>query len=274
MSTQLTGQPRAQGEKVAHSDAFEWLARIGLAARGVVYAVIALLAIKLALGDGGKATDQEGALKTIAQQPFGKGLLIVLSVGIFGYALWRLLRAALGHGPEAGKDDTKERLDGLASGIGYALLLATAIGILLGSGGSSSGPGKAAGGVLDWPLGQWLVALAGIVVVGVAAQQGYKAVAQTFLEKSKTEEMGPRTKQAFTGVGVFGHLARMVIFALIGYFLIKAALDYDPDEAVGLDGALAKLANASYGPWLLGLVAFGLLGFALYSAMDARYRRV
>ena len=73
---------------------------------------------------------------------------------------------------------------------------------------------------------------------------------------------------------MFGHLARAVVFALMGYFLVKAAIDFDPQKAVGLDGALAKLADASYGPLLLGIVAVGLLGFALYSALDARYRKV
>jgi Domain of Unknown Function (DUF1206) len=81
-------------------------------------------------------------------------------------------------------------------------------------------------------------------------------------------------RRVFTAVGVFGHLARMVVFVLIGYFLVKAAVDYDADEAVGLDGALATLGDSSYGPALLGVVAGGLIGFALYSLLDARYRKV
>ena len=116
--------------------------------------------------------------------------------------------------------------------------------------------------------------LVGLVVIGVGLEQGYKGVKRTFLEKSKTEAMGPRMRKAFTGVGVFGHLARMVVFALIGYFLVKAAVDYDPDKAVGLDGALAALGQSSYGPVLLGIVAAGLIGFAAYSVLDARYRRI
>ena len=86
--------------------------------------------------------------------------------------------------------------------------------------------------------------------------------------------MSESVERAFTGLGVFGHLARMVVFTLIGYFLLRAAIDYDPDKAVGLDGALNKLVQASYGPILLGIVAAGLLGFAAYSVVDARYRKV
>ena len=86
--------------------------------------------------------------------------------------------------------------------------------------------------------------------------------------------MSERVERAFTALGVFGHLARMVVFVLIGWFLLRAAIDYDPDKAVGLDGALTKLADASYGPVLLGIVAAGLIGFAAYSIADARYRKV
>jgi hypothetical protein len=119
-------QAKAKGDDVARSRQFEWLARAGLVARWVIYAIIGVLAIKLALGDGGKTTNQQGALETIAKQPFGKVLLILMAIGLAGYATWRLVRAALGHGPEA-SDDTKERLDGFVSGIGYALLCVAAV---------------------------------------------------------------------------------------------------------------------------------------------------
>ena len=266
-------QAQAKGDDVARTPQFEWLARAGLFARGVIYAIIGVIAVKLALGDGGKA-NQEGALESIARQPFGKVLLIAMAVGLAGYAIWRLVRAAIGHGPEA-SDDTKERISGVASGIGYAALCVTAVSLLIGSGGGgSTGPHKATGGVLDWPAGQWLVGIAGVILVGVALEQGYKGIRKKFLEQSKTEQMSEGIKSTFTAVGVFGHLARMVVFGLIGYFLVRAAIDYDPDQAVGLDGALSRLAQASYGPILLGIVAAGLIGFAAYSMADARYRRV
>jgi hypothetical protein len=267
-------EARAKAEDVAHAPQFEWLARAGLVSRGVIYAIIGILAIKLALGDGGKTTNQQGALETIVRQPFGKALLILMAIGLAGYAIWRLVRAAIGHGPES-TDDTKERVAGLASGIAYGALFVTALSILLGSGGGGSGgPDKATGGVLDWPAGQVLVALAGLVIIGVGIDQGFKGVKRKFLEKSKTEQMSESVERAFTALGILGHLARMVVFALIGYFLIRAAVDYDPDKAVGLDGALAALGRSSNGPTVLGIVAAGLIGFAAYSVADARYRRV
>jgi hypothetical protein len=262
-----------QGDRLARTREFEWLARAGLVARGVVYAIIGVLAIKLALGDGGKATNQQGALRTIADRPFGKTLLVVVAIGLAGYALWRLFRAALGHGPEQ-HDSGSDRVAALASGIAYAVLCVTAVKILAGASTGSGTPKKATGGVLDWTGGPLLVGIAGAVLIGVAGYQAYKGIKKKFLEDSKTEQMSQSVRDAFTALGVFGHLARAVVFALVGYGLIKAAIDYHPDKAIGLDGALLKLANASYGPWLLGLVAAGLVGFAAYSVADARYRRV
>jgi len=265
-----------QGERVAQTDSFEGLARAGLVARGVVYGIIGILALKLALGDGGEATNQQGALQTIAQGPFGKVLLALMAIGLLGYAAWRLVRAALGHGPEA-TDDTKDRIAGAVSGIAYAALCVTALQILFGAGsggGPSNNPDGTTGGVLDWPAGQVLVVIAGLVFIGVGLDQARKGVKKKFLEDSKTEEMSSEVRKAFTAIGVSGHVARAIVFALVGWFLIRAAVEYDPDKAVGLDGALAKLGQAAYGPILLGIVAAGLICFAAYSVADARYRRV
>lgn len=259
---------------IAHSQGFDWLARSGFAARGLIYGIIGVLAVKLALGDGGKTTSQQGALQTIAGQPFGKALLTAVAIGLGGYALWRLLRAALGHGPES-SDHGLERIAGVASGIAYAILCVTAFKLVIGAGTSGSGsPQEPAAGVLGWPGGPWLVGGGGAVLVGVGLFQGYKGLSRDFLDDSKTEEMSSAGRRAFTAVGVAGHLARMVVFGLVGYFLIRAAIDYQPSQAVGLDGALARLQQNAYGPVLLGVVAAGLVLFALYSLADARYRRL
>jgi hypothetical protein len=112
------------------------------------------------------------------------------------------------------------------------------------------------------------------VLVGVGVYQGYKALARRFMETSRTAEMGPGTERVFVAAGVFGHLARAVVFALVGYGLIRAGVTYDPHNAVGLDGALRDLGRATYGQVLLGIVAAGFVAFALYSIADARFRRV
>ncbi|HZP74128.1 MAG TPA: DUF1206 domain-containing protein [Gaiellaceae bacterium] len=263
-------------DKVAQSRGFEWLARSGFVARGLIYGIIGILAIKLAFGAGGKTTNQQGALKTLAHQPFGKVLLILVAIGLAGYALWRFVHAAIGHGPEA-SDGTFDRVAAFGSGCVYAGLCAIAIEILIGSGSSSSGSGNApkeTAGVLGWPGGPWLVGVAGVLLIGIGLYQGYRGISQDFLKDSKTEEMSHRVRTWIEWIGSFGHLARLVVFSLVGIFLIKAAIEYDPNKAVGLDGALAKIAHASYGQVLLGIVAAGLISFGVYSLSDARFRRI
>ena len=267
-------QQKADG--VERSPAFEALARAGFIARGVVYGIIGILAIKLALGSGGKTTDQTGALKTLANQPFGKVLLVLVAIGLAGYSLWRLAHAVVGHGPER-SDSGFDRVAALGSGVTYGAMCAVAIGILIGSSSGTSGSGhtsKAAAGVLGWPGGPWLVALAGALFIGMALYQIYRGLSQDFLKDAKTEKMGHVTRRSYEGLAIVGHLARAVVFGLVGVFLIKAAIEFDPNKAVGLDGALAKLAHQSYGSVLLGIVAAGLVAFALYSVADSRYRKI
>jgi Domain of Unknown Function (DUF1206) len=262
------------GDGFVHTAAFEWLSRAGFVARAAIYAIIGVLALKLAIGQGGKLTDQQGALKTVANQTFGSILLTLLAIGLGSYAMWRLFRAALGRGPE-GSDSGFERLAALASGLTYGALCVLAVVILIGSGSSSStDPKSSTAGVLGWPGGPLIVGAIGLVMIGVALYQGYRGISQKFLKDSKTEEMSSHVRKWIGRLGTVGHLARMVVFGLVGVFLIKAAVEYDPSTAVGLDGALAKLAHQSYGSVLLGIVAAGLIAFALYSLSDARYRRI
>ena len=275
LSTRSLNSAGAAGEGFVRSAAFEWLSRAGFVARGVVYAIIGVLALKLAFGQGGKLTNQQGALHTVAHQPFGKLLLTLVAIGLGGYSLWRLLRAAIGHGRE-GSDSAFERVAGAASGIAYAVMCTFAVQVLLSADTSStSGNTKhETAGVLAWPAGNWIVGIAGAVMIGTALYQGYRGITRKFLEDSKVEQMGPRLKLWIARLGTTGHLARMVVFGLIGIFVVKAAINDSRHAAIGLDGALAKLMHRAYGPWFLGFVAAGLIAFALYSLSDARYRRI
>jgi hypothetical protein len=264
---------RSWSEEFVRSSAFKILSRAGFVARAFVYGIIGLLAFDLAVGHGGKITNQQGALRTVEQQSFGHVLLAALAIGLGGYALWRLFRAALGHGPE-GADRGIERLGALGSGIVYAVMCAFAVQILTGPGTSGGSAKKTASDVFGWPAGRWLVGLAGIVLAGVAIYQFIRGVGQKFLDDSKTEQIPRALMPWFKAFGTIGHIARAVVFGLVAVFLIKAAYDYKANEAIGLDGALGKLYNGAYGSWLLGAVALGLIAFSCFSLVEARYRRI
>jgi hypothetical protein len=273
MKTSLASRTSSLPLSVGGEQLMSKLARAGLVARGVLYGVIGALSIGLAAGAGGKTTSQTGALKTIAHQPLGTVALIALAIGLAGYAAWRLLEGVSGF--RGGKTaSTSHRVSAIASGVAYAVLCAVAVEILAGSSPSSGGAKKATAGVLGWPGGPVYVAIAGVLLLGAGVYQGYKGIGRKFCEDSQMEHMSAEVRRAFTALGVAGYCARGVTFLLIGYGLIKAAVDYSPRSAVGLDGALQELIRASYGPVLLGIVAAGFLAFALFSIADARYHRV
>ena len=131
-----------------------------------------------------------------------------------------------------------------------------------------------AGMVLSWPGGRWIVGIAGIAIVGAGLWNLYRGIARKFEDKWRIGKMKETERKWGSRAGVAGHVARFVVFGLIGVFVTKAAIDYNPNDAIGLDGALQKLSQASYGPYLLGLTAIGLVCYGVYCLVDARYRDV
>jgi hypothetical protein len=254
---------------------FEVLARAGYAARGLLYAVIGVLAVRLATGVAAPRPNQQGAMQQIAQQRFGHALLILTAIGLGGYALWRLAQALVGHTPEYGEHSALDRIGAAGSCVAYAGFCFLAITVLQGTGGNSSAqPKKTTAGVLGWPAGRELVGAVGVLFLGIAVYQGYLGLSRKFLEYSKTGQMSRSVLKGFTALGVAGLVARAVAFALIGVFTLKAARDYTPKDAVGIDGALARILQHSYGTAALIVVACGLIAFGAYSFADARYRRI
>ncbi len=258
---------------------FRWLVRVGFLARGLTYGLVGALAIGLACGagTGGNTPNQQGALALVAGAPLGFIALIVIAAGLLAYAVWKLTQAIRGHGPEGGGGPKPfDRVANGAGGVAYLLFCAVAVRILVGSGGGSSSkaPKHAAAGVLGWPAGPWLVGAGGLALIGISVYQGYDALAGHFTDDVKTEEMGPKERDLFHAIGRVGLVARALVFAVCGYFLVRAAISYDPGSAVGVDGALARLHRQAFGPWIVGLVGAGLLVFAAFSMYEARYRRL
>ena len=253
----------------------ERLARVGFVSKGVVYAIVGGLALKAAAGTGGKTTDAAGALWTVLQQPFGKVLLGAVAVGLFGYALWRLVQAVLNPGhQEAGAQGMLQRAGYAVSSATYGLLGLTAVRIL--DGGGASGPSGQ-----DWtarllaqPWGQWLVGGAGLAIVGVGLYFLYRAYTTEFRKEFKLNEMSPTAARWAILSGRLGYAARGAVFSLMGFFVVQAALQSNAGKVRGLGGVLNSLAQQPAGPWLLGLMALGLLAYSAHMFVAARYRRL
>jgi hypothetical protein len=294
MATLETRKPDRRGANaVAHAEDgareraetgsgwYAWLARGGLVAKGVSFAIVGVLAIEVALGTGGKATSRQGALQSLAHHWWGKLLLVLLAIGFAGYAIWRFVEAFAERDDDGGETGKAKKWGKRAGYVGrgliYAGLTFTTVKILLGSGQGQSQnqqAHKTTAAILDWPGGRWIVGAAGLCVIGAGLWNLYRGISETFKDKWRTGEMSETERKWGGRAGLAGHLARAVVFSLMGIFVIKAAVDYNPNDAIGLDGALQKLVHTGYGPYLLGLTAAGLICYALYCLVDARYRDV
>jgi Domain of Unknown Function (DUF1206) len=250
----------------------ELLARFGYVAIGISFGIVAVLALLVAFRRGGKTTDRSGALQTIGQHGWGKLLLVVLAAGFAAYALWRFVQAFLG----CGDDGLGQRIAAVGKGLLYTGLFVETLGFLLGvsKGGGQQRERDLAARLLKQPGGRWVLAAIGGAVLLAGLWNVYRGLSGRFRKHLKEGEMSKVESRWAIAVAVVGYTARGVVFTLIGVFVVRAAWDYKPREAIGLDGALRKLAAHSYGDVLLGVVAAGLLAYAVYCLVQARYREV
>jgi hypothetical protein len=266
---------KAGASRAARSEWAKRLGRLGFLAKGLVYAVVALIAIEVARGEKKKAKSEEGAIEAVAHQSFGEVLLVLLAIGLAGYALWRARVALLGPPGESGAHAAAERVGSVVLAVVYAgLFIYTVRFLTTDSGGGGTRPDEVTKNLLDEPYGVALVIAAGVVMLGVAGYEAYKSLSRQFLEDLETGRMSQGTRSVATVAGMAGYGALAVTSAIFGGFLIKAAVEHDAKEAVGLDGALQELVTESLGPLLLWLVAVGLLIYSFYCVIQARYRRL
>lgn len=271
-------QVKEQTREVAQ-DTKPWvvrLGRFGIAAKGLVYVIMGVLAIQVAIGMGGSTGDTQNALRFLGEN-VGWLLLVVIVVGLAGYALWRVVQAALdteGKGTDAKGLLTRGWF--VVIGAGYAGLALVALRLVLGMGGESGDDSARdwTAWLLAFPLGQGLVGIVAAVVVGTGLNELYRACTADFCDELKLGELSGDQATWVTRLGRLGHAARGVVFGIVGSFLFVAAWWSDSEEAGGIGNALDTLAKQPFGPWLLGIVAIGLVAYGLFMLVEARFRRM
>jgi hypothetical protein len=271
-STPQLTRSRQAATRAAKSEWTRRLAGVGLAARSALYAIVGILALQVATGSERQRTDSQGALHAVARQPMGRVLLILLALGFVAYALWRFAEAAV---PHPGRErDALIRLIDVGRGLVYCGLCALAIGTLIGSrqARKSGQEQEWTARVMEWPGGRVLVAAVGVGVIVGGLTNAWHLIDGSWRRNIDLQRAPRKLRDAVTGFAIVGLLGRVFVFLAVGVFVVKAAVQYDPKEAVGLDGALHKLAQAEYGTAILVAVAIGLLAYAAYSVVEALLR--
>jgi hypothetical protein len=255
----------------------DWLekgARFGHFTKGVIYGLIGALSLQVAIGSGGQVAGQREVAQMVEHQPLGAVLLVLIAVGLFGYAVWRVI--------EGVKDTSRSGSDGkglakrgsaIVSGVVNGALAVAMVQLALGNdsgGGAKSWVGK----VLEQPFGAVLLGIVGACIVAAGIVQFHKAYTKGFLEDFRYGAMSPTERRWITRAGQVGYSARGVVFPIVGWGLLRAALERNPSETRDTREALIAIAGSGYGQLLLGLVAVGLLAFGLFMVASARYRAI
>ncbi len=261
---------RAKGNKTLQAGA-----RAGFVAYGIIYLLIGWLTLNLAWGERRGSADASGALHTLANQPLGRALLVVVAIGLIALAVWQGFEAAVGCRQY---DDTKRTRKRVAAGgkaIAFAAIGVSALRVVAGAGTSSTkSEQKAASGVLSLPGGQVLVVIAAAVVVIVGVVSIVQGIKGSFEDDLATGRMSSNTRTAVRTIGTVGYIARGLAFVLIGILLGYAAVTADPKKANGLDGALHTVLGQPFGRYLLTAVAIGLAAAGVFAFAQARYQRL
>ena len=267
-----------QTETTVDTTASAVVTRTGLVGRAIYYFLLALFAVNLI--DTGSGSG--GAIEQVARAPFGRFLLVGVTLSLAALVAWKAMQAINGDDIE-GSEPT-DRAKYAAKGVAYLAVALTALGILVAnwsssqSSSSSGGSGskeQATATVLTWPGGQFLVIGFGLAIVAFGVYEIAKyAVKAEFWHRFKSAELDDRAEQAVEWSGRLGYAGKGAITAIVGGFFVVAGIQHDPDEATGLSGAIADVADTGWGPIVLALISVGLFLYAIFSAIEAKYRPV
>jgi hypothetical protein len=254
----------------------EHLARLGYASKAVIYGIVGVFAILSITNRGGTITDTSGALRVVLTQPFGRALLIVLAVGLCGYAAWRLLDAVI----DPDRDGTTPagavtRIGNAVRGCIYGALGIEAFRLLTGPSGSRGDAAELwTARLLELPFGEVVVAAIGAAVAAFGISELIAGIRGTQARKVDWSAVPSEIRGAVRKIGRFGVATRGAVIATLGVFLVRAALTHDPNQAAGSRESMLRLGGLADGRWFLAIIAVGVIAYAVDQAVHARCRRI
>jgi len=276
----ITAPKMANSAKRTAQDAIEnpWIARFlrfGHIARGVIYLVVGMLALRLSFGIRDVAMSQNGALAVIGRQPFGHVLLVAVVVGVASYALWDLIRAVADPNFEGRSRTGKIKRLGFAIGtLGYVGLAVITMQFLVGPRPKTATSYGLVAWVLSKPFGAWLLGIIGFGWTALSLVQIVRAWRGYFERNLELDRRSQAERRWAKGLGRVGITTRSMVFAIVGIFLVASAFHANPHHWIGIDGALFGLARQPFGRTLLAAAGLGLAAFGVFSVMCARWMRI
>jgi hypothetical protein len=253
------------------------LARAGIFIKGVLYMVVGWLAASAAFGEGGRLTGSEGALVSVLRQPYGRVLLLVAALGLFGYAFWRVTQGIVD--PDGDGTSAKGltlRASYVVRGLVHAVLGWQALRVQRGLSVASGGESDAAGVLFALPFGEWMLGLVGLGLIGYAGFEAWRAWSCRLPGDLDTRQLRAEAGDWAVSVSRFGLAARAIVFAVIGSTAIQAGLSGRASEMEGTEGALRILSRqqGDAGQWILAVVGLGLIAYGFYQLVHSRYLRI
>lgn len=264
---------KSVAKEVGESRSLELLARVGLIAYGIIHILVGWLALLMAWsGSVAESSDLSGALRTIAEQPFGKIMLGLVAGGLAALSLWQISESIWGYRKRDGA--TGKRMASGTKAVVYAALGISAGRVAFGSWASSEvQQQEATSGLLSLPAGRVMVAVAGLIIIGIGISHVVKGVKKSFLEEILTSTMSPVARQGTIRLGQIGYIAKGVAIGTVGGLLTYTTVTFDPQRQ-GLDGALQTILAQPSGRFLLTVLAFGFVAFGLFAMIQSVYRRM
>lgn len=250
------------------------MARAGYVAKGTVYGIAGILTFMAAFNMGGEKTGKMQVLTFLDQQPFGNALLILMALGLVCYSSWRFIQAI--SDPEGIGRDGKgkaKRFAFFCSGILYLGLAVLAVMRVINAGSTGSGNSASKSSLLASDTGLLLLGAAGVGIIIAGLFQFKKAYSKSFMEDFHMMSMGKNKREALKKSAYFGLFSRGVLFLIMGYFALRAAISSNPSQIKTTADAFSFIQESDYGSWLMGIVAAGLAGYAIYMLMMAKYRK-
>lgn len=262
-------------DSVKQNGSIQLWARMGFAVGGVMYVIIGVVALLVAIENRGRPAGPDGAIQRIGARPFGHILLAIAAAGFLGYAFWCFIQAIFDTDHDGNNlKGVALRIGEFCSGLAYVVLGILTLHRFDGKHSNSNAARHWTAKLLAYSWGPWIVGLIGIILGGVGLALLVYAFQERFRKYLRLTTASSSGRYWIIQFGKWGYSAQGIVFCLIGAFLVSAAAHSDPRKVQGLDGALQSLAQQRYGPWLLGVVAAGLVAYGLFMLVEARYRRL